>query len=192
MISPCDDCENSSQCESPCEKLERLLPQDDWSEKYGPEIPISLLKIPVSKPKKILDADKPDKTRPATIDDFREINPFADRAADIDTELDAQWDKKPFLESDLTVVDYKKLDEIIDLQVPVKKTRRRFKAFLKCAQIAEIARRSNTSKQNIQKQFFKNCKRIAETLSQGNLSHPVVTPHQIKKRYSDLKPTEGF
>lgn len=174
MIESCKNCPKHGQCISTCQEIEKQLPKDDSSEKYGPEIPIS--QFPEIKKK------ESGESRPRSFDDFRKINPFADRAGDIDTELDAQWDKKPFLESDLTVVDYKKLDEIIDLKVPDRKIGGRFKAFLKCAKMTEIARRSNTSKQNIQKQFHRICKRIRRSLLHGRPLYSIMTPHQIKRR----------
>jgi hypothetical protein len=175
MIESCKNCPKHGQCISTCQEIEKQLPQDDGLEKYSPEIPISQFK-------KFPEEDEPDETRPATIDidDLREINPFADRAADIDTEPDAQWDKNPLIESDLTSTDYEKLN--LDLLLPDRKKRGRFKAFLKCAKMTEIAKRSNTSKQNIQKQFLRICKRIVRSLSQGKFSDSIITPHQIKRR----------
>jgi len=173
MIRPCENCPKFAKCESPCQEVEKLLPKNVESEKYSPEIPVSQFK-------KVREEYEPNKTRPTTIDDFRKINPVAHRAADIDRELDAQWDINPLVESNLTPTDYEKLN--LDLLVPDRKIRGRFKAFLKCAKMTEIAKRSNTSKQNIQKQFLRICKRIVRSLRQGKLSDSIITPHQVKRR----------
>jgi hypothetical protein len=173
MIQSCRNCPKHAQCESLCPEVEKLVPQDDGVKKYSPEMPVSQLK-------KAADEEEPDETRPATIDDFRKINPVADHADDIETEWDAQWDENPLLESDLTPTDHEKFN--LDLLVPDRKIRGRFKAFLKCAKMTEIARRSNTSKQNIQKQFLRICKRIERSLLHGMPSHSITTPHQLKRR----------
>lgn len=173
MIQSCKNCPKHGQCISPCQEIEKLLPQDDGFEKYSPEIPVSQFgEFP--------EEDEPDETRPATIDDFRKIDRAAHYAGDIDTEWGAQWDKNPLIEPDLTPTDYEKFN--LDLLVQDRKIRERFKAFLKCAKMTEIARRSNTSKQNIQKQFLRICKRIGRSLLHGRPSHSIITPHQIKRR----------
>ena len=173
MIQSCTDCPKFAQCISTCQEIEKQLPEDVESEKYSPETPVSQFE-------RVPKEDKPDETRPATIDDFRKINPVADRADDIETEWDAQWDENPLVESDLTPRDYEKLN--LDLLIPDRKIRGRFKAFLKCAKMTEIAKRSNTSKQNIQKQFLSICRRIVRSLLQGKLSDSIITPHQVKRR----------
>jgi len=171
MIGTCKDCPNFASCQHICPKVEKLLPE---FEKYS-------LEIPVSQFKEVADEDKSDKTRPATIDDFRVINPVANWADDIETEWDAQWDQNPLRESPLTPSDYAKIN--LEVLILDRKIRGRFEAFLKCAKITEIAVRSNTTKQNIQKQFQSICNRIKKSLLHRKPSSSTITPHQVKTRW---------
>jgi hypothetical protein len=164
MISPCSTCPKFSECRSICDQLAKLLPPG-VSRKYSKETPVS--QIPgISK------------------EDIRQIDRGAIFGAD--TDWDVQWDAKPIFASDLTDKDCRKFNEQIDLVVGDGKLRRRFKAFIKCDKMTDIARRANTSKQNIQKQFFVICKRIDKVLSQGIPPSLGRTPHQIKMRMSTI------
>jgi butyrate kinase len=69
------------------------------------------------------------------------------------------------------------------------KQRMRFYAFLNCAKIIEIARRANTTRQNIHKQFNRICYRVAKSIAQSAPSDRVYTPARLKKKYQELKPT---
>jgi hypothetical protein len=182
MIRSCKDCPKFAQCESTCPEVEELLSQDDGFGKYSPEIPVSQFD-------EVPEEDEPG-TRPATIDDFRKI----DRAAifGADTDLDVPWQKNVIVEGDLTSEDYKKIEDSVDVLVLDEKTRGRFKAFLKCAKMTEIAARANISKQNIQKQFQRICKRIARSYRRvktpNALDTPrIVTPYEVKRKMGSLK-----
>ena len=181
MTSPCEDCPNFGECVSLCPALEKLLPDDLDSKKYSLEIPVSDLKRPQKK-------EESGKSGSATIDDIVKIDPAAGLKAE--TDLDVQWQRNPLQSSDLFFEDYKKMGEAIDMCIFDEKKRLRFKTFLKCAKITQIAIRANTSKQNIHKQFLRICTRIGEFYARGTPSR-INPPHQIKKRYRDLKPAEN-
>ena len=99
-----------------------------------------------------------------------------------------QWGTNPPDAPDLTVDDYNFLGEIINQCIPNRKQRGRFKKFLECTRMTEIAGLAGCSKQNIHKLFKKICNKIQKEIKgDRDLSH-INTPHKVKRKYKDLKP----
>ena len=158
----CKGCANFASCTELCEKLEKLLPE----------------KISLHKERK--------RRKARLIDQFRKVDRGAIFRAD--SELGAEWGTNPPDAPDLTVDDYNFLGEIINQCIPNRKQRGRFKKFLECTRMTEIAGLAGCSKQNIHKLFKKICNEIQKEIKGGEALSHINTPHKVKRKYKDLKP----
>lgn len=190
LTDGCRSCPEPSSCVNLCPKLKALIPEEipDRVDKFSVEIPASDLLQRINERRE--DSDEGDLTEDEIYDFKRGIDTAARFGADSD--LDVEWHKNGhlYLESDLTSEDYKFFKGFIHTQIrnPIQKNR--LITFLGCASITIIAQRSNTSKQNIQKQLSEIFRRLAKKFAQREVR--IRTPHQLKEWYLKLKPADGI
>jgi hypothetical protein len=183
MLEFCRNCPTFASCTEICKALERHLREGEGANEQ--EIPVSQL----TDDKRGSDYDG--ETSPINpselLDKKRKIDPAASYKNDTPQEIDWAKDDRP--PSNIFVSDFNLLRRHIYMRVRNIKQRMRFYAFLNCAKIIEIARRANTTRQNIHKQFNRICYRVAKSIAQSAPSDRVYTPARLKKKYQELKPT---
>lgn len=170
MKVPCERCRKRKICVEPCEKLEKLLPPD-----------ISMKERPVSG--LLRGEENEDRIDVPDIDKIRKIDPAAVYGAEEDQH--ATWDMVPGMTAlDWTSEDMKVFKKHIEEAIPYGQTKlkRRFYSFLRCEKMTDIARRANTSKQNIWKAFQKVIERISKSYWRET---KVSTPLKFKAMVHD-------
>jgi len=152
MTIPCLQCDKLNTCDrsDKCKKLAEFLSVD-----------IPMTERPASEILK--EGENEDRKDVPDIDKIRKINragAFGD-AEDQDNVWELVSTKSV---SDWTTEEDKHFRKLIDKGVPYGqvKLKRRFYSFLRCEKITDIAKRANTSKQNIQQTFQRVIERIAE------------------------------
>jgi hypothetical protein len=191
LTDHCRSCPKRSSCVALCPEMEALIPPQipDRVDKFSKEIPASARL-------QRLNEQREEDNEPLTEDEYydseRGIDPAARFGADSD--LDVEWHKDSplYLEADLASEDYKFFKELIHTQLRSPIQKNRLKAFLGCESLTNIARRSSTSKQNIQKQISRIIGRLARRIAQQEVPKQLITPHQLKKRYQAVQPADGF
>jgi hypothetical protein len=167
MIEPCKDCPELKNCTKPCDRLEKFLPDD--------------IKIKERTASDFLREEEDEENRNddvPDIDKLRKIDPGA-LYQEVE-DLDIEWDSRPLITSDGLTDEKKEIHKRhIDKAIPYGQTklRRRFYSFLRCDDIAAIAIRANTSKQNIQQMFQRIIQRIVEMREKKNRP---LTPLKFK------------
>jgi len=189
LIDICRKCPKRSSCTALCLEIEALIPRNipNRVDKYSKEIPASDLLVKENRRRET--SEKEGLTEYEFFDYISGINTAAGLASDSD--LNVQWRKRSLtdLEEDLPWEDFKIFKTTVHILVrdPIQKNR--LKAFFACATLARIAQRSNTSKQNIQKQMARICAGITKKLSMEGTSVPlrIHTPQELKTWYKKLK-----
>ena len=175
MKETCEDCPYAVECLGICEKINPLLEE---LPKYSPEKSESQF----NKQQGDIENVSGDKSG---IDRFRRINPASVYEDTIDTEID--WEStQPQPEAvEMGKAERKQLRDAIIIATRREdlKLNRRFQSFLKCEKIVQIAFRSGTTKQNIQKRFQLVIHKVYRLIS---ISHQAkkttITPLKFKKK----------
>ena len=152
MTIPCLQCDKLSTCDrsDKCKKLAEFLSVD-----------IPMTERPASAILK--KGENEDRKDVPDIDKIRKIDPAA--AFGNRDSQDTAWDSDSHMDAaDWTTEEDKHFRKLIDKGIPYGqvKLKRRFYSFLRCEKITDIAKRANTSKQNIQQTFQRVIERIAE------------------------------
>jgi hypothetical protein len=168
MTIPCLKCTKLTTCKSSheCEELRKFLSVD-----------VPLRERLVSKP-----------PRQGEDEDINDV-PDIDRARKIDLgaiyqeveEPFIEWDLIPFITSSgLSEEEEKVYKQIVGKAIPRGQIKlvKRFNAFLRCEKMTAIAKRANTSKQNVQQTF----KRIIDSIAREAKRKDIPsTPNKFKK-----------
>lgn len=153
MIKRCSECPDRTTCTKLCVAIKKLLPRDT------PRKEIAVSEILRKGEKDDEKKDVPD------IDKIRKIKRGADSGDLQDQEM--VWNTGSYIaDYEWIEKDRKVFRQSIDKAIPYGQTKlkRRFYSFLGCESMADIAKRANTSKQNIQQTFKRVIKPILEKL----------------------------
>jgi hypothetical protein len=180
----CKKCLKFTSCEEPCEDLEKLLPEPlDWETKGG--------KVIVKRGRENTEADL-DKMRGDDLRDYEieEVGNESGEGSEHTARKETFWDKFDQNSAPpLNEKEYGLLRNYIDKAIPGRKKtiKNRFLAFMRCENMTNIARRSNVTKQNVQKQFVSIIARMSrfEFLADRfvELREKKLTPKQMKTRF---------
>jgi hypothetical protein len=175
MKENCEDCPDVAECLEICEKIKPLLEE---LPKYSPEKSESQFNEKLGDIENV-SGDK------SGIDRFRRINPASVYEDTTDTEID--WEStQPQPEAvEMEKVERKQLRDAIIIATRREdlKLNRRFQSFLKCEKIVQIAARSGTTKQNIQKRFQLVIHKVYRIISKSyKAKKAAITPLKFKKK----------
>jgi hypothetical protein len=175
MKETCEDCPDFDDCTEICDKIKSLLEEPSKN----------LREIPESRIRKIQGDFKKIRGDKSGIERFRKINPARVYENTTDTKID--WEETPPQPEAVEIEnpERKKLLESIEIATRRGglKLKRRFQSFLKCDKIVQIADRSGTTKQNIQKQFQLTVDKAYRVISKGKRTTKAsITPLKFKKK----------
>lgn len=183
----CTKCPRRYSCQSLCQELSTYLEEEFpvQEQLFHREIPISQVKVNVKiKQDDIGDQEKMPKEELLSIFLFNKIR---SDVSDEESELLKGMENPIFGLSDLTENDYLKMDKYID-RIKNVKQRRILISYLKCASITDIGRRTNTTKQNIQKHLKRGFMKLFKIMNPEKKDGILFrTPREIKGFYSGSK-----
>ena len=178
----CETCGKKSECKELCDKIKALIEKEiETHDRWGPV------------PYDVIHTNEEDEESSGP-DLYRKIDLGKQFAADVDNDLNTEWDTLSPGDVTKEILDPKMYDKIKELaNICDKKSRkpkiRIFLNFIKCDSVKKLAERANCSSENIRKYLIRMFKCIVERLRKKTESNDVLeeadklTPTGYKKKW---------